>query len=175
MGTIKEIVYYMMISLVVAAATNNAIGLKGKLPWHLPNDMKHFKNVTWGMPVIMGRKTFESLGKALAGRKNIVITRQPGWKEESIVTVKNMEDALFVARQTDAKEIMVIGGGEIYRAIFDRASRIYLTRVEASPEADTYFPVIDPGQWHLMSQKNHEADEKNAYNYSFQVWERYRV
>lgn len=162
----------MTISLVVAAATNNAIGKGGTMPWHLPNDMKHFKNVTWGMPVIMGRKTFESLGKPLAGRKNIVISRQPGWKAAGTVVVKSVEDALFVAQQADANEVMVIGGGEIYRAVFDKAKRIYLTRVDAEPEADTFFPVIDPQQWHLVNQKNHEADEKNAFNYSFQTWER---
>lgn len=162
----------MIISLVVAAATNNAIGKDGKLPWHLPNDMKHFKNVTWGMPVVMGRKTFESLGKVLPGRKNIVISRQPGWKMNGTVTVKNIDDALFVAKETDAKEVMVIGGGEIYKTLFDKAKRIYLTRVEAEPEADTFFPSLNPQEWFLVSQKNHEADEKNAYNYSFQVWER---
>ena len=162
----------MTISFVVAAATNNAIGKDGKLPWHLPNDMKHFKNVTWGMPILMGRKTFESLGRVLPGRKNIVVTRQPGWKTEGAIAVKNIDDALFVARETDAKEIMVIGGGEIYKALFDKAHRIYLTRVEAEPEADTFFPALHPEKWHLMSQQDHEADEKNACNYSFQVWER---
>lgn len=162
----------MIISFVVAAATNNAIGKDGKLPWHLPNDMKHFKNVTWGMPVVMGRKTFESLGKALPGRKNIVITRQPGLNLAGTVTVQKIEDALFVAKQTDAKEVMVIGGGEIYKTLFDKAKRIYLTRVEAEPEADTFFPVLHPKEWHLVSQQIHEADEKNAYNYSFQLWER---
>jgi dihydrofolate reductase len=162
----------MNISLVVAAATNNAIGKEGQMPWHLPNDMKHFKNVTWGMPVVMGRKTFDSLGKPLPGRKNIVITRQQGWSAEGTVAVKNIEDALFVARQADVHEVMVIGGGEIYKALFEKAKRIYLTRVHAEPEADTFFPVIHPDQWHLVSQQNHEADEKNDYNYSFQVWER---
>lgn len=162
----------MIISLVVAAAKNNVIGKEGKLPWTLPEDMKYFKNVTWGMPVVMGRKTFESLGKALPGRKNIVITRQPGWKAPGTVTVKNIEDALFVVKEADAKEVMVIGGGEIYAAFFDKANRIYITRVDAEPEGDAFFPVIDGKQWHLMSQRNHEADEKNAYNYSFQVWER---
>jgi len=162
----------MTISLIVAAATNNAIGKDGKLPWHLPNDMKHFKNVTWGMPIVMGRKTFESLGKALPGRKNIVISRQTGWKADGVITVKNIEDALFVVREADAKEVMVIGGGEIYKTLFDKARRIYMTRVEADPEADTFFPSLKPEAWHLMSQQDHEADEKNAYNYSFQVWER---
>lgn len=162
----------MIISLVVAAASNNAIGKEGQMPWTMPNDMKHFKNVTWGMPVIMGRKTFESLGKPLAGRKNIVITRQDDWKREGTIAVRNIDDALFLAGQTDAKEVMVIGGGEIYRTLFDKAKRIYLTRIEAEPEADTFFPAIDPKQWTLVSIKNYEADEKNAYNYSFQTWER---
>ena len=162
----------MTISIVVAAATNNAIGKEGKIPWHLPNDMKHFKNVTWGMPVIMGRKTFESLGKVLPGRKNIVISRQPGWEAEGTVTVKKIEDALFVAKATDAKEVMVIGGGEIYKTLFEKATRIYLTRVEAEPEADTFFPPLHPGDWNLVSQQIHEADEKNIFNYSFQLWER---
>lgn len=162
----------MTISLIVAAATNHAIGLNGTMPWHLPADMKHFKNITWGMPVVMGRKTFESLGKPLTGRKNIVITRQSGWKAEGAIAVKSIEDALFVAQQADANEVMVIGGGEIYKALFEKAARIYLTRVEAEPEADTFFPVIHPEQWRLTSQQNFEADEKNAYNYSFQIWER---
>jgi dihydrofolate reductase len=162
----------MTISLVVAAATNNAIGKNGQLPWSLPNDLKHFKNVTWGMPVIMGRKTFESLGKPLAGRKNIVITRQSGWSAEGTVAVKSIDDALFLVKETDTREAMVIGGGEIFKAVFDRANRIYLTRVEAEPEADAFFPVIHPTQWKLVSQKDYEADEKNAYNYSFQTWER---
>jgi dihydrofolate reductase len=162
----------MIISLVVAAASNNAIGKDGQMPWHLPNDMKHFKNVTWGMPVVMGRKTFESLGKALPGRKNIVITRQEGWTADNTVVVKSLEDALFVAGQTDAQEVMVIGGGEIYKAYFEKAKRIYMTRVEATPDADTFFPAIDGKQWQLISQRNHEADEKNPFNYSFQQWER---
>jgi dihydrofolate reductase len=162
----------MIISLVVAAANNNAIGKDGQLPWCLPNDMKYFKNITWGMPVIMGRKTFESLGKALTGRKNIVITRQHGWKADGVVVVKNFEDALFVAKETDAKEAMVIGGGEIFKMAFEKAKRIYITRVKAEPDGDTFFPVIDPKVWRLVNKKDHDADEKNEYAYSFQVWER---
>lgn len=162
----------MMVSFVVAAASNNAIGKDGVMPWHLPNDMKYFKNITWGMPVIMGRKTFESLGKPLKGRKNIVVTRQRGYQADGSVVVASIEDAMFVARETDAREVMVIGGGEIYRAFFEKAKRVYLTRVEAEPEADTFFPSLDPALWRLISQKNYEADEKNKYNHSFQVWEK---
>jgi dihydrofolate reductase len=163
----------MLISFVVAAANNNAIGKDGKIPWHLPNDLKFFKNVTWGMPILMGRKTFEAMGKVLPGRKNIVLTRQSGWEAEGVIKVKSIDDALFIAKQTDALELMVIGGGEIYKSLMDKARRIYLTRVDAEPEADTFFPPLDPKEWYLMSQKNNEADEKNPYNYSFQVWERY--
>jgi len=162
----------MLISLVVAAATNNVIGKAGQLPWNLPNDMKFFKNVTWGMPVIMGRKTFESLGKPLPGRKNIIISRQPGLKIDGAVVVKSLEDATFLVKEMDVKEMMVIGGGEIFKTVFEKAGRIYLTRVEASPEGDAYFPVIDTKEWKMVSRKDHTADEKHAYNYSFQVWEK---
>jgi dihydrofolate reductase len=163
----------MIITLVVAASTNHAIGKNNQLLWHLPNDMKYFKNVTWGMPVIMGRKTFESLGKPLAGRKNIILTKQAGWKTEGAVAVKSFDDALFLAKEMDVKEVMVLGGGEVYKAVFEKAKRIHITRVDAVFEdADTFFPVIDPKVWKLVTQKNHEADAKHAYNYSFQVWER---
>jgi dihydrofolate reductase len=163
----------MIISLVVAAANNNAIGKDNKLLWHLPNDMKYFKNVTWGMPVIMGRKTFEALGKPLAGRTNIILTKQNGWTPAGTVTVKSFDDALFLGKEMDVKEMMVIGGGEIYRSTIDKAARIHITRIDAEfEEADTFFPPIDPAKWKLVSQKNYEADAKHKYNYSFQVWER---
>ena len=162
----------MIISLVVAAASNNGIGKNGNLPWQLPNDMKHFKNVTWGMPIIMGRKTFDSLGKPLAGRKNIVVSRQAKLKIDGAVLVENIDDALFVAKQTDAKEVMVIGGGEIYKLLFEKATRIYLTRVGASPEADTFFPSINNKDWRMLSQQQHLADDKHAFSYAFELWER---
>lgn len=162
----------MIITLVVAAARNNAIGKNNQLLWHLPNDMRYFKNVTWGFPVLMGRKTFETLGKPLAGRKNIVLTRQGNWKADGVVTVKNLDDAIFLAREMDVKELMVIGGGEVYRSVFDRARRIHMTRVNAELGGDTFFPEIDPKTWKLVSQKNYEADARHAYGYSFQVWER---
>lgn len=162
----------MIVSLVVAAAKNNAIGKNGGMLWHLPEDMKHFKNLTWGMPVIMGRRTFDSLKKPLPGRKNIVITRQSDWEAEGTIKVKNLEDALFVASQTDAKEVFVIGGGEIYKLAISKSKRIYLTRVEAEPEADTFFPELDPDVWQLISRKDYKEDEKNTYPFSFLLWER---
>jgi len=160
------------LTLVVAAANNNAIGKNNQLLWRLPNDMKYFKNVTWGMPVLMGRKTFESLGKALAGRKNIVLTKQKDWKADGVIAVQNIDDAIFITKEMDVKELMVIGGGQIYQSVFDKASRIHLTRVDAEFEADTFFPHVDPKEWKFISQKHYEADAKHAYNYSFQVWER---
>ena len=162
----------MVITLVVAAAKNNAIGKDNHLLWRLPNDMKYFKNVTWGMPVLMGRKTFESLGKPLPGRKNMVLTKQPGFKANGVVTVTNIDDAIFLTKEMDVKELMVIGGGQIYKSVFEKANRIYLTRVDAAFEADTFFPAIDPAIWKLVSKKDHEADVKHSYNYSFQVWEK---
>jgi dihydrofolate reductase len=165
----------MIISLVVAAAKNNAIGKDNKLLWQLPNDMRHFKNVTWGMPVVMGRKTFESLGKPLAGRKNIVITRQHGWDVKGALAVKSIEDAIFLVKEMDVKEVMIIGGGEIYRAAFEKANRIYMTRVDAEPDGDTFFPSLNPKRWNLVSQKDYEADGKNIYGHSFQTWEAIKV
>jgi dihydrofolate reductase len=164
----------VIISLIAAAAKNNAIGKDGDMPWRLSNDLKYFKNITWGLPVVMGRKTFESFGKGkpLPGRKNIILTRQPDFQPEGVVTVKSAEDAIFLVNEMDIKEMMVIGGGEIYRLFFEKAKRIYLTRVDAEPEADTFFPDVDPAVWKLVSQKDHEADAKNDHNYSFQVWER---
>jgi len=161
----------MTISLVVAAANNNVIGKDNQLLWRLPNDMRFFKNVTWGMPVVMGRKTFESLKEPLKGRKNIVLSRQR-LVGENVVVVNSLEDAIFLVKQMDVKEMMVIGGGEVYKLAFEKAKRIYLTRVDAEPEGDTWFPAIDPKVWKLVSQQDHEADAQHAYSYSFQIWER---
>lgn len=163
----------MTISLVVAAADNNAIGKDNKLLWCLPNDMKFFKNVTWGMVVIMGRKTLESLGRPLKGRRNIVITRQNDFKIDEGVVVKDLNEALDAAKEMDVKEVMVIGGGEIYRQFLPLANKIYITRVHAKPEdADTFFPEFSEKEWKLVNCKDYEADVKHEYAYSFQLWER---
>jgi len=163
----------MLISLVVAAADNNAIGKENKLLWCLPNDMKFFKNVTWGMVVAMGRKTLESLGKPLKGRRNIVITRQDDFKPAGTVTVNSLDNAIAAAKEMDVKELLVIGGGEIYKLALPIANRIYITRVHASPAgADTFFPEFSESDWKLTSKKDYPTDAKHEYAYSFQVWER---
>jgi dihydrofolate reductase len=165
----------MIISLIVAASTNNAIGKDNKLLWHLPNDMKFFKNTTWGMPVVMGRKTFEALaGEPLPGRFNYVITRNKDWhpQREKVQVASNLPAAIELAKETDCKEAFVIGGGEIYKEAMTIADRIYMTRVHAVLEGDTFFPVIDPKDWQQVSELAFPADEKHAYAYSFQLWQR---
>ncbi len=163
----------MIISLIVAASDNNAIGKDNHLMWHLPEDMKFFKNTTWGFPVIMGRKTFLELGnKALPGRQNIIITRQKNFKAEGAVVVNKLDDALFVAREGDTNEIFVIGGGEIYKEAMSKANRIYMTRVHATLQGDTYFPEIDEKKWKVTSSREVKADEKHEYDFTIQVWEK---
>lgn len=162
----------MTISLVVAASENNAIGKNNQLIWHLPNDLKFFKNTTWGFPVIMGRKSFESVNKPLPGRTNIVITTNPDWKVETVIVVKNLKDAIQKAAETNSKQIFIIGGGDIYKQSMDIADSIYITRVHADLEGDTFFPEIDRSKWKLTSNQDFEADEKHEYSYSFQIWEK---
>jgi len=160
------------LALVVAASTNNAIGKNNQLLWHLPNDLKFFKNITWGFPVIMGRKTFEAVNKPLPGRTNIVITRKPGWKADGVITALDLNDAIKKADETNARQIFIIGGGEIYTQSMLMANIIYLTRVHAVLDADTFFPEIDENQWVLVSNDDFPPDEKHAYAYSFQIWEK---
>jgi len=164
----------MIKSLVVAASTNNAIGKNNQLLWYLPNDMKFFKNVTWGMPVFMGRKTFEALGnKPLNGRVNIVISSSKFFKADEVVIVNKFNDAEFFATQNDYKELMVIGGAKVYAQTIDDADKIYITRVHhVFEDADAFFPAIDEKKWKLVSNENYFKDEKHAYDYSFQLWTR---
>lgn len=160
------------VSLVVAASTNNAIGKNNQLLWHLPNDLKFFKNTTWGFPVIMGRKTFAAVNKPLPGRTNIVITRKPDWKAEGAITALGLEDAIQKAGETNAKQIFIIGGGEIYKQSMPIADTIYLTRVHAVLDGDIFFPAIGESEWELVSNDDFPVDEKHAHAYSFQVWKK---
>ena len=162
----------MLISLLVAAAENNVIGKDNQLPWHLPKDLKFFKNLTWGMPVVMGRKTFESFNKPLAGRRNIVISRQPEWHREGVVVVNNLSAALEAAKETDAKEVFVIGGGQVFREIFPEAGRIYLTRVHAEVDGDIFFPELNSGQWQLEKSMYMPKDNRHAFDFTFEQWDR---
>ena len=163
----------MIMNMVVAASENNVIGKDNRLLWDLPNDTAFFKNITWGMPVIMGRKTFESLGKPLKGRTNIVITSNnefsPG---KAIIVTHSIEEAVNESAKTDAKECYVIGGGEIYKLAFPLAHRIYLTRVHTVIQGDTLFPTLNENEWQMVNSTTFEADDKHAYSYSFEIWQR---
>ena len=161
-----------MIALVVAAAENNAIGKNNQLLWHLPKDLKFFKDVTWAGVVIMGRKTYESVNKPLPGRLNIVITSNKEWKRETVLTAPGLEEAIDLAKAENFKAIYIIGGGEIYKQAMHIADTIYITRVHASLDGDTYFPEIDPSQWSLSSRDDFAADEKHTYAYSFEKWDK---
>ncbi len=161
-----------MISLIVAASANNAIGKNNQLLWHLPKDLRFFKNTTWGMVVVMGRKTFESVNKPLPGRVNIVITSNRDWMTEGVWVAKDLDDAIAQAKTTNCKEIFIIGGGEIYQQTMPIADKIYLTRVQTHIEGDTFFPAIDEAEWQLKENTDFKADEKHAYDFSFQVWGR---
>jgi dihydrofolate reductase len=162
----------MILSLLLAADENNVIGKDNRLPWHLPNDLKYFKNLTWGMPILMGRKTFESIGKPLPGRKNIVITRSQDWQKDGVEVVHSTEEAVAIAQESDIKEIFIIGGAEIFNSILPQANRVYLTRIHHQFEGDVFFPELNKNEWQLKNQKFCAADDKNAYPHAFQVWER---
>jgi len=165
----------MIISLLVAASSNNAIGRNNQLLWHLPNDIRFFKNMSWGMPIIMGRKTFESLsGKPLPGRFNIVMTQQKDWSTsyEEVLVANSISEAIALAKQTDCKETFIIGGEKIYALTIPIAQHIYLTRVQASFEADAFFPTINTKEWKQVSCKDYDADDKHVYAYSFEHWKK---
>ncbi|RMD88309.1 MAG: dihydrofolate reductase [Alphaproteobacteria bacterium] len=150
------------LSIVVAVAENGVIGDHGRLPWHLPEDLRHFKTLTMGKPVIMGRRTFESIGRPLPGRRNIVVTRQRHWARNGVEIAHSFDEAL--ARAADAPEIMIIGGAEIYALALPLADRIYLTRIRCHPAGDTRFPEIDRAVWSEVTREEHPAqDGRPAY------------
>jgi len=155
----------MNISLVVAQAQNGVIGYQNKLPWHLPADLKHFKNVTMGKPIIMGRKTFESIGKPLPGRTNVIITRDHHYHAEGILVCHSLDEVF--AKLNLEPELMVIGGAEIFKQALPLVNRIYLTQIEASFTGDAFMPDLDTANWQEISREDHLADQQNPYPYSF--------
>lgn len=159
-----------MLSQIVAMAENRVIGCDNTLPWRLPNDLKHFRRVTMGHPIIMGRKNYESIGKPLPGRTNIVVTRTPDYRAPGCVVVHSVEAAL-VAAGNDA-EIFVIGGAELYSQTLAQAGRLYLTEVHANVLGDVLFPSFDRAGWHELAREAHKADAEHGYDYSFVTLER---
>jgi dihydrofolate reductase len=164
----------MRISIIVAVAENGVIGRDGKLPWHLSDDLRRFKKLTVGHTIIMGRRTWESIGRPLPGRRMIVISRQAGYRAgtDGVLTAVNIEAALQMAADGGAGEAFVIGGAELYRAALPRAGRLYVTRVHAAVAGDTYFPLAEFRGWRRIESEHHEADAVNDFSFSFEVYER---
>jgi len=158
------------ITLIVAVADSGVIGRDNTLPWHLPEDLKRFKRLTMGKPIVMGRRTFESIGKPLPGRENIVVTRDTNYRHEGVTVVHDVDGALRAAG--NAPEIMVIGGAELFRALLPRAARIHLTRVHGNIEGDVLWPALDERTWRVVEREARSADEKHAYDMTFEVWEK---
>lgn len=159
------------VSLIAAVDRTRLIGEEGELPWHLPRDLKRFKEITMRKPILMGRKTHESIGKPLPGRENIVLTRNENFEAEGCRVVHTPEDALQMTG-ISGEEVMVIGGASVYAAFIDRADRMYLTVIHHVFEGDTYFPAFDPSPWVITSIDDHSPDDENPYPYSFYVLNR---
>ena len=158
------------LSMIVAMAKNRVIGAKGKIPWHLPNELQLFKQVTMGHHIIMGRKTHESIGRLLPGRTTVIVTRQPDYAVPGARIAHTLEQA--VALCAGDSEIFIIGGGELYRAAMPMADRLYLTVVDAEPDGDTQMPALNPADWQLQSTKQYSRDERHAHDYRFEVHDR---
>ncbi|MBB5755251.1 dihydrofolate reductase [Prosthecomicrobium pneumaticum] len=162
----------MRLALIAAVARNGVIGRDGEMPWRLSTDLKRFRRLTSGKPVIMGRKTFAAIGRPLPERMNIVITRDAGFAAPGLIAVDGPDAALDAA--AGAEEAMVIGGGEVYRLFLPRADRLYITHVEAEPEGDAHFPAIDPAEWAVVSSEDIAAGERDSAATRYVVYERRR-
>ena len=160
----------MLVSIIAAMDRNRLIGNKNQLPWHLPADLAHFKRLTMGKPILMGRKTFESIGRPLPGRTNIILSRSRDFAAEGILIASTLKQALDYA--AGAEELVVIGGSSLYRLVMPSADRMYLTLIDAAFEGDTWFPEYDLRQWRLVSAEQHSADPKNASDFCFRTYER---
>ena len=164
------------VSLIVAMDRQRVIGNQGRLPWHIPQDLKRFKALTIGKPVLMGRKTFVSIGKPLPGRTNIVVSRDPGFNPDGVIVVRDLEQALRVARDDAERrgvgEIAAIGGTDIFTQLLPLADRLEITHVHMRPEGDTYFPPIDATQWHPVARSDHPAGPQDEAGFSFVTYAR---
>ncbi|WP_246941861.1 dihydrofolate reductase [Bacillus pinisoli] len=160
-----------MISYIVAMDDNQVIGKNNELPWHLPADLAYFKKVTMGKPIIMGRKTHESIGRALPGRENIIVTRNANYHSEGCKVVHQLDDLKSLAEEAN-EELFVIGGAELFKELLPMTDRLYITHIHHSFEGDTYFPTIDWNEWKVVDKETGIKDEKNPYDYEFVVYER---
>ncbi len=161
-----------VLSAIVAMSENRVIGKDNKLPWHLPADLKHFKEITTGHFIIMGRKTFESIGKSLPNRTNIVLSRDGTFQALGCQTLGSIDDAIDQAKSAQQDEIFIIGGAEIYRQLLPNVKRLYLTIVHSHFDGDAWFPELNAAEWREVSRERHPPDEKNMYAYTFVIMER---
>ncbi len=157
----------MQLSIIVAMDRNRVIGINDTLPWHISEDLKHFKKITMGKPIVMGRKTHESIGRPLPGRENIIITRDKHYRAEGCTVLHSLEAVFEHCRDVD--EVMITGGSEIYKHALEKATRLYLTEVHAEIEGDTFFPEFNRNEWQETGRETFKADEKNEFDYSFVV------
>jgi dihydrofolate reductase len=162
----------MIISQIVAVSLNNVIGKNNALPWKMPTDMAYFKNTTWGHHIVTGRRNYEAEGKALPGRANIVLTRNADYRITDGIVVQRFDDAIAIASQVDEDELFVVGGSEIYRLAMPFTDKIYLTRIHAIVDGDTFYPEPDWNEWIEISRISHQKDENNPYDFDFIVYER---
>lgn len=161
----------MRVSVIVAASANNVIGVDGGLPWRLPEDLRRFKELTMGKPMIMGRLTYESIGKALPGRRSIILTRQVDYEAKDCDVVTSVDAAIAAAG--DAAELMVIGGGKVYEQLLPMSDRVYLTRVHTAIDGDTFFPELDPIEWRSISKEEFPATADRQYGFTVETLERF--
>lgn len=157
----------IQLSAIAAMGDHRVIGYQNKLPWHLPADLKHFKEITFGHPILMGRKTYESIGRPLPGRTNLVLTRQISLEIPGIIPVASLEEALTKAEQSGAKELFIIGGADVYHQCLPVIDQIYLTHIHHTFEGDAFFPELPAEIWEETSREDHVADAQNPYDYSF--------
>ena len=162
----------MIISQIVAVSENQVIGKENALPWHMPDDMAYFKNTTWGHHIVTGRKNYEAEGEALPGRVNIVLTRKENYHIPDGIVAHRLEDAVAIAREAGEEELFIVGGAEIYNLAMEITDRIYLTRIHATMEGDTFYPPLNMDNWEEVSREAHPIDQRNPYAYDFIIYER---
>ncbi|MDW7691073.1 dihydrofolate reductase [Flammeovirgaceae bacterium SG7u.111] len=157
----------MLLTIIVAVAKNGVIGVNNTLPWRLSADLKFFKQTTTGHHIIMGRKTYESIGKPLPNRTTVIVTRQKAYSAEGCLVAHSLEEGVEIAKKNGDAEAFLIGGGELYQQGVTLCDKIHLTKVDASPEGDAFFPELDPKEWLIVNEEQHKADEKNQFDFTF--------
>jgi dihydrofolate reductase len=162
----------MIISLIAAVSENNVIGNNGKIPWHLPADFAYFKKTTWGHHVVMGQTTFESIGKPLPGRTNIILSFDKDYKAPGCKVVDSLDKSFQIAASSGEEELFVIGGASVYAQTIEMADKLYITKVHHKFSGDTHFPTIDPKKWKKVSETKNKKDDKNKYDFSFLIYEK---